>query len=541
MDVVPKPSSGKTANVTEERKKKAPKVPEPSSSKTLQALDQGVPPSAVAEPEPCKPAVVTKEGKKGALKAQQPEQGLKIATPQGHDAPLSMGVSREPCQGAASKKAPKAPKVPKEIQPIKLGLNLVKGSGALKAQKSGQSKEMSDTACTRSGAPKTPKASKALKEDQRTKQVNKRKTKADVKEKEGIGVSEQHNVKRLKRMKEVGVCELAFERRLAIDEVKVTRHTGKGQLEKVTKVKIALKRDGMKKKTKKHVEKGLGDEESADKALDLVGSSKRPKLQVKRAKQSRASCIVSTTVRGSDDGGVEDDGSNQDGDGDDDSDDGSDCGSDISGDDDDKANGEDDRIDDEDDGGGSGKGDSESVSEQDDAQDVSVTRMRCKIFYLHLQASLVEIVLKDNVVYMNLFHILISSNMECELFILPSAYARSSKKSSSDDERTDTDKDQDSEESHKEDSLKGVEAPGPSEHERSDEEDTFTPLDKKSKKPRTTEQILMDEAMARVEARRKELADARAAKATKSATPTTMEEARKLKMEKSKALPKERR
>ncbi|KAI5061870.1 hypothetical protein GOP47_0022409 [Adiantum capillus-veneris] len=352
-----------------------------------------VPPLAVVEPEPCKPAVaVTKEGKKGALKAQQPEQGLKIATPQGQDAPLSTDVPREACQGAASKKAPKAPKAPKEIQrtkqglkratplkidaplsadvprepcqgvaskkapkapkiatplkiakppgqdaplsadvpreqgqgsvlkkapkapkepcqdasmkkalapkapkeiqPKKQGLNLVKGSSPLKAQKSSQSKEVNGTAGTRPGAPKAPKAPK---EDQQTKMVSKRKAKADVKEKEGTSVPEQQNVKRLKRMKEVEVRD-PVERKLVVDEVKVKGHTGKGQLEKVPEVKIALKRDGVKNKAKKHVEMGQEDEGPADKALALVGSSKRPKLQVKRAKQSGASCTTSTTV-----------------------------------------------------------------------------------------------------------------------------------------------------------------------------------------------------------------------------------------------------
>ncbi|MCO5604691.1 hypothetical protein L7F22_058861 [Adiantum nelumboides] len=54
----------------------------------------------------------------------------------------------------------------------------------------------------------------------------KRKAKADVKEKEGTAVLEQHNVKKLKKMKEVGVREVAFEQKLVIDEV--TGHTGKG-------------------------------------------------------------------------------------------------------------------------------------------------------------------------------------------------------------------------------------------------------------------------------------------------------------------------
>ncbi|MCO5605598.1 hypothetical protein L7F22_059781 [Adiantum nelumboides] len=116
-----------------------------------------------------------------------------------------------------------------------------------------------------------------------------------------------------------------------------------------------------------------------------------------------------------------------------------------------------------------------------------------------------------------------------------------SKKSSFDEERTDTDKEQDSQESAQEDVPKEVEAAGPSEYERSDEEDTSTPLEKRSQKPRSREQVLMDEAMARVEARRKELVDARAAKAAKIARPMTMEEARKLRIEKAKAIQKERR
>ncbi|MCO5547195.1 hypothetical protein L7F22_000639 [Adiantum nelumboides] len=116
-----------------------------------------------------------------------------------------------------------------------------------------------------------------------------------------------------------------------------------------------------------------------------------------------------------------------------------------------------------------------------------------------------------------------------------------SRKDSSDEKRTDTDKDQNLDESDREDIHKEAEVAGPSEYERSDEEDTSTPLENKSQKPRSREQVLMDEAMARVEARRKELADARAAKAAKTTKPTTMEEARKLRMEKAKALQKERK
>ncbi|MCO5590372.1 hypothetical protein L7F22_044342 [Adiantum nelumboides] len=65
----------------------------------------------------------------------------------------------------------------------------------------------------------------------------------------------------------------------------------------------------------------------------------------------------------------------------------------------------------------------------------------------------------------------------------------STKKSSSDDERTDTDKDHSEKFDRGEDSQKGAEAKGPSEHELSDQEDNFTPLDRKNNKPKTAEQI----------------------------------------------------
>ncbi|MCO5591894.1 hypothetical protein L7F22_045887 [Adiantum nelumboides] len=228
---------------------------------------------------------------------------LKIAMPEGQDAPLltdvpqeqgqgsengnacpsrcssvSSDVPQEPCQDASSKKAP-APKAPMEAQPRKQ----VKGSGPLKAQKSSQSKE--DMIVLEGSSPlKVQKSGQAKKLSGTTgskppnTQVNKRKAKADVKEKEGTTVPKQQNVKRLKRMKEVEVRE-AIERKLAVDEVKVKGHTDKGHLEKVLEVKIALKRDAVKNKAKKHVEKGQEDEGPADKALALVGSSKRPKLQ----------------------------------------------------------------------------------------------------------------------------------------------------------------------------------------------------------------------------------------------------------------------
>ncbi|MCO5580165.1 hypothetical protein L7F22_034032 [Adiantum nelumboides] len=115
-----------------------------------------------------------------------------------------------------------------------------------------------------------------------------------------------------------------------------------------------------------------------------------------------------------------------------------------------------------------------------------------------------------------------------------------SKKSSSKEERTETDKEQDSQESAQEDVPKEAEASVPFEYE-SDEEDTSVPLERKSQKPRSREQVLMDEAMARVEAKRKELADARAAKAAGKTRPMTMEEAKKIRLEKAKAIQKERR
>ncbi|MCO5612984.1 hypothetical protein L7F22_067257 [Adiantum nelumboides] len=281
------------------------------------------------------------------------KNGLKIATPLkiamsvDQDAPLSVDVPREQGQNATLKKAPKVPKEAKQ------DMIVLEGSSPLKVQKSGHAKKLSGTAG--SEPPKT--------------QVNKRKAKADVKEKEGTAVLEQQNVKRLKRMKEVEVRE-AIEQKIAVDE-----------LEKVLEVKIALK--GVKNKAKKHVEKGQEDEGLADKAHALVGSSKRPKLQVKRAKQSGASYTTSTTMRrikvgtivlsdedknsggsnrGSDDDGYEDDESNQDGSGDDDPNYGSDGDADAADGGSDKSDGGDDisgGSDGEDDGsggGGSGSG-----------------------------------------------------------------------------------------------------------------------------------------------------------------------------------------
>ncbi|MCO5567055.1 hypothetical protein L7F22_020740 [Adiantum nelumboides] len=115
-----------------------------------------------------------------------------------------------------------------------------------------------------------------------------------------------------------------------------------------------------------------------------------------------------------------------------------------------------------------------------------------------------------------------------------------SKKSSSEEKRTKTDKEQDSPESAQEEVPKEVGTSVPSEYE-SDEEDTSVPLERKSKRPRSQEQLLLDEAMARVEARRKELADARAAKVAGKTRPMIMEEARKIRLEKAKAIQKERK
>ncbi|MCO5578204.1 hypothetical protein L7F22_032042 [Adiantum nelumboides] len=115
-----------------------------------------------------------------------------------------------------------------------------------------------------------------------------------------------------------------------------------------------------------------------------------------------------------------------------------------------------------------------------------------------------------------------------------------SKKISSEEERIETDKEQDSQESAQEDVPREAEAAVPSEYE-SDEEDTSIPLERKSQKPWSREQVLMDEAMARVEARRKELADARAAKAARKTRPMIMEEAKKIRLEKAKAIQKEKR
>ncbi|MCO5602657.1 hypothetical protein L7F22_056793 [Adiantum nelumboides] len=431
-----------------------------AAKKALKIVDQGAPPMANVAPKPrqgapsmvdvapkpcqgaqsepssCKhaAAVVTKGKKKEAPKADlhdrlQHVQALKIATHSSQDAPTPVDVAREPCQGAplkkapkvpkalkapksAPKEAPKAPKTPKEANKKigKTNLNVVEGSGVLKAQKSGQVKEVSGTAGTE------PRKTRVCLYCCQGLSVNKRKSKVNAKEKEGAVVLEQHNVKKLKKMKEVGVREVVFEQKLAVVEVKVKNkrkgHMGKGQLEKGSEDKIIAKRDGMKKKGKKHVVKGLEDNGLADKAHALVGSSMRSKLQGKRPKQLVASCTASTIVTskmsnekpyfevfngamdqmgmlvaqgnedksngGSDDGGDEDDGSSQDGGGDNDSNYGSndhasddDGGSDNSGGGDDNADGEDDGTDDKDDTSGSDEGDSEGASERDEAQDVS--------------------------------------------------------------------------------------------------------------------------------------------------------------------------
>ncbi|MCO5611991.1 hypothetical protein L7F22_066252 [Adiantum nelumboides] len=318
--------------------KKAPKAPKVATPlKIAMPPSQDAPLSMDVPQEQCQGSVL-KKAPKAPKEVQPTRHGLKIATPlkiampEGQDAPLSTDVPREQGQGATLKKAPK-------------DMIVLEGSSPLKFQKSGQAKKLSGT---------------VVRPTQDT---------------EGTAVPEQQNVKRLKRMKEVEVRE-AIEQKLGVDEIKVKGHTDKGQLQKVPQVKIALKRDGVKNKAKKHVEKGQEDEGPADKALALVGSSKRPKLQVKRAKQSGQVVLPPQLCGGSDISGGDDNGggdisgggddlsggSNISGGGDDDG------GGDISGGDDDD---EDDGTDDEDDGNGSGKGDSESVSEQDGAQDVS--------------------------------------------------------------------------------------------------------------------------------------------------------------------------
>ncbi|MCO5608760.1 hypothetical protein L7F22_062976 [Adiantum nelumboides] len=309
--------------------KKAPKAP-----KDIQPTKQGLKITTllkIAMPKgqdaPLSADVPREQGQGATLKnapkvPKEAKQGLKMATRALQDAPLSLDVPKEPCQDASSKKAP-APKAPMEAQPTKQDMIVLEGESPLKVQKSGQANKLHDTAGFK--PPKT---------------------------------------ERLKRMKEVEVRE-AIERKLAVDEVKVKGHTGKGQLEKVSEVKIALKKDGVKNNAKKHVEKGQEDEGPHNKARALVSFSKRPKLQ---------------------DGSGDDDpnyGSNGDVDNDDGESDKSDGGDDISGgsdseDDgsggggsgsggngsgsggDDISGGDDDEDDGIDDGGGSGKGDSES-------------------------------------------------------------------------------------------------------------------------------------------------------------------------------------
>ncbi|MCO5610250.1 hypothetical protein L7F22_064486 [Adiantum nelumboides] len=226
--------------------------------------------------------------------------GLKIATPQGQDAPLSTDIPREPCQGfedcnvsgprcssvnvprescqgATLKKVQRSPKVPNKAQSTKQGLNLVKGSGALKVKK--RSVEVGEQ---HNG--QTPRDSKGSKK--RSNEINR------IESLEGL---KEWSSKEEKRHSTLGATQDTGEQkkgqgRCERKKVKVKGHTSKGQLKKVTKVEIALKKNSMKKKTKKHVEKRLEDEELADKALVLVNSSKRFKLQVKRAKQSGVNC-----------------------------------------------------------------------------------------------------------------------------------------------------------------------------------------------------------------------------------------------------------
>ncbi|MCO5593521.1 hypothetical protein L7F22_047535 [Adiantum nelumboides] len=263
--------------------KKAPKVPkEAQPTKHVRFVQgQDAPLSSDVPQEPCQDASLKKApAPKEIQPTKQIATPLKIAMPEGQDAPLSADVPREQGQGATLKKALKAPKVPKEA---KQDMIVLERSSPLKVQKSGQAKKLSGTAS--SELPKTQcfvigEEEKGQGRCERERRYGgPRATKCEeVEEDERGGVRE------------------AIDRKLAVDEVKVKGHTGKVQLEKVLEVKIALKREGVKNKAKKHVEKGQEDEGPADKALALVGSSKRPRLQVKRAKQSRASCTTSTTV-----------------------------------------------------------------------------------------------------------------------------------------------------------------------------------------------------------------------------------------------------
>ncbi|MCO5600882.1 hypothetical protein L7F22_054999 [Adiantum nelumboides] len=240
-----------------------------------------------AEPSSCKLTAVTKRKKKKASKAQQ--------------------IAREPCQGAPSKKPSKAPKAqrrPNEqnrCQHVQ-DLNVIEGSGTLKTQKSDQAKEVSGT--TGVEPPKT--QCYVIGEQEKDQGRRERE--------EVTAVPEQHNVKKLKKMKEVGIREVAFELKLAINEVQVKNkgkgHTDKGQPEKGLEDKIV--RRGMD---------GGGDDDSDD---------------------------------DSDDDADDDDG-----------------GSDNSGGGDDNADAYNDGTDDEDGDGGSDEGDDEGASEQDDGQDVN--------------------------------------------------------------------------------------------------------------------------------------------------------------------------
>ncbi|MCO5584691.1 hypothetical protein L7F22_038623 [Adiantum nelumboides] len=154
-------------------------------------------------------------------------------------------------------------------------------------------------------------------------------------------------------------------------------------------------------------------------------------------------------------------------------------------------------------------------------------------FYLHISIIILTWKLAWKVMGMSHAHIRTTSSTT-------SLRSARLKENSSEEERTKIDKEQDSQESAQEEVPKESEASVPSEYE-SDEEDTSVPLERKIQKPRSREQVLMDEAMARVEARRKEHEEARAAKAVGKTRPMTMEEARKIRLEKSKALQKERR
>ncbi|MCO5553330.1 hypothetical protein L7F22_006851 [Adiantum nelumboides] len=165
-------------------------------------------------------------------------------------------------------------------------------------------------------------------------------------------------------------------------------------------------------------------------------------------------------------------------------------------------------------------------------------QVRCD-FAKYILESLIEANLKNsakNKLYMNAGPMLTRIAYQALGMIedLPAASSQASLiQQANEEERTETDKEQDSLESAQEEVPKEVGTSVPSEY-KSDEEDTSIHLERKSQRPRSQEQLLLDETMARVEDRRKELADAKAAKAAGKTRPMTMEEAKKIRLEREK-------